>query len=277
MDKKTGQSRDLTAFQWPTIEGYSRDGSMILLNSYDVMSNGNYRLYVQHADGSPPVLIGEGAGTGFSADGKWVTAVSPLDSKRASIIPTGVGETRSLEAPKGTEYLGLALLPDGKRLLISVVGAGELPHSAIQDLESGAVSMVGPAGRYVPLVAGRLSPGPSPDGKYCILTDSKNHYWLQPLEGGEEREIPGVNPGDQLVEWHDDSNNLFVSRFLGADVEVDNLNLTTGERKLWTRFSPSDKTAIAGNTLVLITPDGEHYAYQVQRIYSILFLADGLR
>jgi hypothetical protein len=277
MDKKTGQSRDLTAFQWPTIEGYSHDGSMILLNSYDVMSNGNYRLYLQHADGSPPVLIGEGAGTGFSADGKWVTAVSPLDSKRASIIPTGVGETRALEAPKGTEYLGVALLPDGKRLLISVVGAGELPHSAIQDLESGAVTTVGPAGRYVPLFAGRLSPGPSPDGKYCILTDSKSHYWLQPLEGGEETEIQGVNPGDQLVEWHDDSNNLFVSRFLGADVEVDNLNLTTGERKLWTRFSPSDKTAIAGNTLVLITPDGEHYAYQVQRIYSILFLADGLR
>jgi len=32
VDKKTGQPRDLTAFQWPTIDGYSRDGSMILLN-----------------------------------------------------------------------------------------------------------------------------------------------------------------------------------------------------------------------------------------------------
>jgi len=173
--------------------------------------------------------------------------------------------------------LGLALLPDGKRLLISMVGAGETPHSAFQDIESSAVSPVGSAGRYVPSFAVRLSPGPSPDGKYCVLTNDKNHYWLQPLDGGDAREIKSVNPGDLMVEWHEDSNNLFVSRFLGADVESYNLNLTTGERKLWTRFSPSDKTAIAGNTWVLITPDGANYAYQVQRIYSILFLADGLR
>ncbi len=277
VDKKAGQPRDLTAFQWPNVDGISRDGSMILLNSFDIMTNANYRLYVQRTDGSVPVLVGEGAGTGFSADGKWVTAVDPVNPERASVIPTGVGETRTLQAPKGLKYLGLALLPDGKRLLISVVGPGESPHSALQDLESGAVSPVGPAGRYVPDFAGRMTPGPSPDGKYCILTDDKNHYWLQPLDGGDAREIQGVNPGDLLLEWHDDSNNVFVSRAVGTDVEIYNLNLTTGERKLWTRFSPADKTAIAGNTWVVITPDGGHYSYLVQRLYSILFLADGLR
>ena len=44
VDKKTGQPRDLTAFQWPNVDGISRDGSMILLNSFDIMTNGNYRL-----------------------------------------------------------------------------------------------------------------------------------------------------------------------------------------------------------------------------------------
>jgi len=87
VDKKTGQPRDLTAFQWPNVDGISRDGSMILLNSFDIMTNGNYRLYVQRTDGSVPVLVGEGAGTGFSADGKWVTAVDPVTSERASVIP----------------------------------------------------------------------------------------------------------------------------------------------------------------------------------------------
>lgn len=200
-----------------------------------------------------------------------------MTSERASIIPTGVGETRMLQAPKGLQYLGLAMMPDGKRLLISVVGPGESPHSAFQDIESGAVSPLGPAGRYVPGFAGRLTPGPSPDGKYCILTDDKNHYWLQPLGAGDAREIAGINPRDILLEWHDDSNTIFISRSVRADVEVFSLNLATGERKLWTRFSPADKTAIAGNTALLITPDGAHIGYQVQRIYSILFLADGLR
>jgi DNA-binding beta-propeller fold protein YncE len=250
---------------------------MILLNSFDIMTNGNYRLYVQRTDGSAPVLVGEGAGTGFSTDGKWVTAVDPVNSERASVIPTGVGETKTLQAPTGLQYLGLALLPDGKRLLISVVGPGASPHCALQDIESGAVSPVGPASRYVPVFAGRMTPGPSPDGKYCVLTEDKNHYWLQPLTGVDAREIQGINPGDLLLEWHNDSNNLFVSRAVRSDFEIYNLNLTTGERKLWTRFSPADKTAIAGNTWAVITPDGAHYGYLVQRLYSILFLAEGLR
>jgi hypothetical protein len=122
-----------------------------------------------------------------------------------------------------------------------------------------------------------MTPGPSPDGKYCVLTDDKNHYCLQSLTGVDAREIQGVNPGDLLLEWHDDSNNLFVLRAVRSDFEIYNLNLTTGERKLWTRFSPADKTAIAGNTWAVITPDGAHYSYLVQRLYSILFLADGLR
>jgi eukaryotic-like serine/threonine-protein kinase len=88
VDKKTNQPRDLTAFQWPNISGISHDGSMVLLNSFDIMTNSNYRLYVQRTDGSTPVLVGEGAGTGFSADGKWVTAIDPVNSERASVIPT---------------------------------------------------------------------------------------------------------------------------------------------------------------------------------------------
>jgi hypothetical protein len=55
------------------------------------------------------------------------------------------------------------------------------------------------------------------------------------------------------------------------------LNLTSGQRKPWTRFSPADKTAVAGYTKIRITLDGTHYAYELQRTYSTLFLADGLR
>jgi hypothetical protein len=54
------------------------------------------------------------------------------------------------------------------------------------------------------------------------------------------------------------------------------LNLTGGERKPWKRFSPADKTAVAGITKIRITSDGIHYGYELQRIYSTLFLADGL-
>ena len=63
----------------------------------------------------------------------------------------------------------------------------------------------------------------------------------------------------------------------GINIQVYNLNLATRERKLWTIFSPPDKTAAVGHTVVFITPDGTHFAYESHRIYSTLFIAKGLQ
>jgi len=276
VDPKTGRQTDLTAFQWPEVESISRDGSMLLLNSFDIATDTNYRLYIQRTDGSPPVLIGEGAGTNMSADGKWAAALDPTDQRNASVIPSGVGETHKLHAPAGQQYVAINLLPDAKQVLISTIGSGSGPQTAVQDIESGAVHPVGAAGRYLNAFVGLMYPGPSLDGRYCIQTDSEHRYWLQPLDGAAAREIHGINPGERVLEWHRDSNNVFVAKMTGSDADIYSLNLSSGERKLWTHFSPAEKTALVGKSLVVITPDGAHYAYQVQRIYSTLFLADGM-
>ncbi len=275
---KSGTQRDMTAFQWPEVEDISADGSMILLNSFDISLDANYRLFVQRTtDGSLPVQIGEGAGASLSADTKWAAAIDPTNPQNLLVIPTGVGKTRTLHAPEGRHYQGVSLLPDGKRLLVSTVGTTGNPQIALQDIETGSIHPFGPADRFTPTNVGLMFPGVSLDGKFCIVTDGKHQYWLQPLDGSAPREIHGISPGEVILQWHQDSNNVFVSRPVGSDIEVYTVNLTGGDRKLWTRFTPADKTAIAGHGSVVITPDGAHYAYMVQRVYSTLFLADGLR
>jgi hypothetical protein len=278
-DSRFSRQTDLTAFQWPLIEGISYDGSMILLNSFDISTDTNYRLYIQHIDGSPPVLIGEGAGTSISADTKWVAAIDPTDERNVSIIPTGIGETRKLHAPGGEQYLAAAFMPGAKQILMETVGSGKTPQLALQEIDTGSVHPVnGPgSGRYVPNFEGMMFPGPSLDGRYCILTDLDHRYWLQPLDGGAAREIQGIRPGERILEWHGDTDNVFVAAMTGSDVDVYTVNLTHGQRKLWTHFSPADKTALVGKVTLVMTPDGAHYAYQLQRIYSTLFLADGLK
>ena len=71
--------------------------------------------------------------------------------------------------------------------------------------------------------------------------------------------------------------HLFVARQNGTDVEISDVNAATGEQKLLTRYSPTDKTAALAVTYVAITPDGAHYAYVVPHIYSTLFVARGVR
>ena len=276
-DVKTGQQHDTTAFQWPELEAISHDGSILLMNSFDTGSDTNYRLYVQRTDGSSPVLIGEGAGTSLSYDGKWVTAITPTRTSQLQIIPTGIGETQTLHAAQGSHYLGASFFPDGKQLLIVTLAEGQQPQAAMQEIATGAIHPISPAGRFVSNNVGILRPGVSPDGKFCVLTDGSGHYWLQPLDGSNGREIPGIMPDEQFLEWHEDSARLFLIRFIGADIEIYDLNLANGQRKLWARFSPADRTALVGHSMVFITPDGARYGYLAQRIYSTLFLANGLR
>ena len=61
-DSKSGRLQDLSAFEYTVLSSISNDGSMILVNSFDIAGDTNYRLYLQRADGSSPVLVGHGAG-----------------------------------------------------------------------------------------------------------------------------------------------------------------------------------------------------------------------
>ena len=85
--------------------------------------------------------------------------------------------------------------------------------------------------------------------------------------------MPGILANERIIEWHNDSSHLFVARQNGTDVEISDVNVATGEHKLFTRYSPTDKTAALAVTYIAITPDGAHYAYVVPHIYSTLFVA----
>jgi serine/threonine protein kinase/Tol biopolymer transport system component len=276
-DTATNHLRDLTVFQWPVIEAISRDGGMMLMNSFDLTGGSNYRLYIQRADGSAPVFVGMGVGMGFSSDEKWAATIDPSHTDQFTAIPIGIGEPQKTRAPAGFHYVGTTFLPDGKRLLITIVGNEGAPRSGIQDIATGEFHPLGQPGQYVATNIGLMVPGPSPDGKDCILIDDANRRWLQPLDGSSQREIKGISPGEMVVQWHNDSSHVFVAHSIGSDTEIYDLNLANGQRKLWTKFVPPDRTAMIGHSWLLITPDGSKYGYMSQRIYSTLFLASGLK
>ena len=276
-DIATGKIRDVSSFPYQITEALSRDGRMLLLNTYITGANSDYNLYTQRTDGSSPAMIGQGAGLGLSFDGKWAVALNPLNLQQLRIIPTGVGEARTLNAPPGLKYFGATWMPDGKHVLVVAAAPGHAPATYLQEVATGTVRQVTSEGKYLVTSDQQVS-SVSPDGKYCIITDGEDHYWVQPIEGGEPREIKGLLEGDLPRDWHNDSQNIFVERPAGTDsVDIYDLNIATGQRKLWTQFSPSDKGAILSLRHPVITPDGAHALYVVQRIYSTLFVAKGIQ
>ena len=275
VDKATGQTRDVTSFPWQEASYISRDGQMVLINAYITSADTNYYLYVQRADGSAPVLIGEGAALGFSFDDKWVAALDPAKLTEIKIIPTGVGGVRTVNAPKGTQYLGATWMPDGKHLLVVAAAAGHAPATYIQDLTTGAARQITPEGTYI-VMRGDVPVGVSPDGKFCLTIDGEGRRWIQPINGGPAKQIQDLEEHVSILEWHNDSENLFIYQDTDGGGAIYNLNIPTGKRTLWTQYSPSDKAAVIALNTVAITPDGEHYVYGVPRVYSTLYMANGI-
>jgi serine/threonine protein kinase len=277
-ETQTGKVRDVSSFPFQITEAFSPDGQTLLLNTYVTGSNSDYNLYTQRTDGSAPALIGLGAGLGFSSDGKWVLAADPVNLQHLRVIPTGVGEQRTLSAPAGMEYLGAAWVPGAKQVLALFQAPGRVPATYIQDLETGTVRAIGKEGRYLWSIGEQGLGTVSPDGKTFITTDGNKHYWVQPMDGGEPNELKGLSPGDLPLEWHNGSENIFFERPIGTDTsEIYDLNLATGKSKLWSHFTPADKSAMLAMRHPIITQDGAHVLYVVQRIFSTLFVANGIQ
>ena len=277
VDIASGKVTDIGIFPFQITDGLSRDGSTVLLNAYDVGENSDYNLYVQKTDGSAPTMIGLGTGLGLSFDRKWALALSPLDLHQLRVIPIGVGEPRTLTAPAGQTYQRAAWMPDGKSVVIVTVDGQHQLSSYIQEIETGATRPITGKGKWLAGVDDR-GVGVSPDGKSCIVTDGKGNYWIQPLEGGEATEIKGLMENEQPLQWHNDSQNIFVERRISDnELEIYDFKLSSGQRKLWTKFSPPDKTAVIAVRHPIITPDGSRAVYVVQRIFSTLYLGKNIQ
>ena len=275
-DTRSGQVRDFSFFPFENIAAISRDSRMFLLNTYVTGPNSDYNLYTQTTDGSSPVLIGQGEGLGFSFDGKWALALDPVHLDHLRIIPTGVGESSTLSAPQGMNYIAGNWMPDRKQISVVASTAGQARTTYLQDVASGALHEISHQGKYA-VVIHDITMNVSPDGQYCLTTDGENHYWIQPMDGGEPTAIKSLIEGDFPLEWHNGSQNIFFERRGSLDaIDIYDLNLTNGQQKLWTHFSPTDKTAMVTMRHPLITPDGAHSLYAVQRIYSTLFVAKNI-
>jgi Tol biopolymer transport system component len=270
-----GQPHDMTSVQWQNAEAISRDGRMLLFNAFDIGGDSSYFLFIRRVGESAPVMIGEGEGLGFSYDSKWAAALDPTKLDQMRIIPIGIGEARSVQVPPPLVYQAGAWMPDGNSLLIVAAAPGHAPATYIQEIATGKLRQVSPEGKFVPS-RNAVAVGVSPDGKNCVVTDGEGHYWIQPLDGSAARELHGVGPDDYVIEWHSDSGHLFIARRAGSEGELDELDIATGQRKVFLRFSPPDKAAAIDLSFIIVTPDGAHYGYCVPRIFSTLYLAKGI-
>jgi eukaryotic-like serine/threonine-protein kinase len=268
--------RDFSWFDGSAVEDLSPDGRTLLFTEGGVGGEADNAVYVRKLDGSPPVRIGENAGSGgwcLSPDGRWAIARVLATPPKLTLIPTGTGETRTLERGSIEQYWwGAGWFPDGKRIWFNGREPGRDIRAYVQNIDGGPPRPLLPEG-----IRGRLV---SPDGKLMAAVD----------RGGPKKIVFFSAEGQPIALHHDlpadsepsvfsaDSRFLFTFGYGQMPVPVYRLDLATGKKQLWKELAPPDRTGLeSGAGPLRLTPDGRSYVYTYSRCQHDLYLVEGLK
>ncbi len=205
-----GKQHELSWLDYTYPSDLSADGKTLLFDEeggggaldYSKSSGFTYAVYIRSTDGSPAVLLGKGGAVALSPDGKWAimqtTQVQPAQFK---LLPTGAGQARDL-THDDINHNWAHWFPDGKRILLSGDEPGKGERLYVYDVASGKSRAISPEG------VNGTSFAITPDSQFVAAIGPDQRVYLYPVNGGEPRPIPGVNPSEQPITWSADGGTL---------------------------------------------------------------------
>ena len=264
------KEHDLSWLDYTYPSDISPDGKVLLFTEAGEGGGPNYSVYQRKVSEASAVRLGDGLAITVSPDGKWVIASPPSAPAQLVLLPTGPGEAKPL-THDSINHSRARWLPDGRRFLFSGKEPGHAARIYLQDLSGGKPTPISPEG-IDPLVLVL-----SPDGQQVVGVGPDEKAYFYPVAGGDPRAVPGIEPGEQPIQWSDDGKAIYFYRLGDLPAKVYRLDLSTGHKTLWKELMPSDSAGVSRIGPILITPDGKSCLYGYHRILSDLYLVEGLK
>ena len=264
----TGE-RDLTWFDSSHVDDISADGNLVLFTESGEASGAHYWIYVHNRKTGSTTRIGNGRALSLSPDGTRALAMDPADGKYLLMVPVGDGTTQRISADRFL-YQWAQFFPDGKSLLVAGGYQGQASALFRQSLSGGKPEPLRTGGAYVDSDFSTIAPdgvhlaGLTPAGKCVVIALGTDN-------------VQSCGPDRTLVpaKWAADSRHLYMNTVGAAPFRVLLADPSTGRAELVRTFSSPVAGGLQWLAKVAITPDGEHYAYSLQRMVSQLFVVDG--
>jgi hypothetical protein len=267
------QEAELVAADLSFLSDLSDDGTQVLGTDTGEGGGPNFAFYVQKTDGSAPVWLGEGDGQALSPDGRFALAVLVhAQPQQLIVVPTGAGETRTLEPGPVVRYSRAVWDPGGRRVVLSGFDGQDVERVYLQDADGGPPRAVTKDDVGLP----RLGRPVSPDGRRVVALGPDGLPALYPLAGGDPSGLPGFGEDDLPICWTPDGRELWVARYEENTPRIERVDIASGRTRPWNRLGRSAPSGLSGQFRVLVTPDGESYAYSYGRRVSDLYLTSPL-
>jgi len=268
------QERDLSWFDWSLARDLSADGRSLLLTEAGEGGGATYGVYLRKTDGSPARRLGEGSALCLSPDGRWALAKLASSPAQLVLLPTETGEPKLIERAPLTYQPWACWFADGERILFAANEEGQGTRLYVQHISGGEPQTFTPRAEGVELSSPHSI---SPDSRIVAAVGPDKFIHLYPVGGGEPQRVRGAESGDVPVRWSKDGSALFVRKRGEVPAVVYQLDLTTGKKVRWRELSLPNGLGVDEILRVLLTPDGEGYAYTYTRGLSDLYLIDKLQ
>jgi predicted Ser/Thr protein kinase len=262
------EEHDASVYANSQVQGLSADGSQILLWDGGEGPPGSALLFPTR--GGPPVRLGEGHPVGLSPDAAFfLLQTADASGARLVLAPTGPGPARTV--PSGEIRISGPFSIDGRGVGFHGAEPGRPPRSFFAQMSAGGPRAVTPEG--VLAIPGRL-----PTGDFLARSDDGT-LSLHPPAGGEARGLTWKLPSDPFLETVGviGDGRFLVVREGSVPARLDRLEIASGRRTPWKTLHPPDMTGAGHVWTILLTPDGEGYAYTHGLFLQDLFLVEGLR
>ena len=273
-----GKQRELSWLDYTYPGELSADGKTLLFDeeggggslAYSKSGGYTYGVYLRKTDGSPAVLLGEGSALALSPDGKWAITETQVSPAQLKLLPTGAGQPKNL-TNDSINHNWAHWFSDGKRILFSGNEPGRGEKLYVLELDSGKTTAISPEG-----VNGN-SFVITPDSQLVAAIGPDQHGYLYPINGGDGRQIPGFNPGEQPITWSTDGRLLYVYQPGELPAHVYRIDVHSGQRNLWRDLMPSDPAGVENIGPILLTPDTQTCVFGYHRDLADLYLVEGLK
>ena len=250
-------------FAWSTSADISADGKTLLFYQWGYEASDAFdaggEVYLRRVY-SEPVKLGPGKALALSPDGNWALALQqtkPLP--QLVLLSTSLGQPKPLPNSTIKEYHYASFFPDGRQILFTGMETRDdaVIRSFVQDINTGQVHPLTEEGTTALRV--------SPDGRRLITFQPDETFYIQGLEGGEPKAIPGLEKDDEPIQWSDDGRAVFVKGAGDFACKIYRVDLDTGKRQEWKDIDPPNKVGLVGLEVnpggILITPDGKVCIY----------------
>jgi eukaryotic-like serine/threonine-protein kinase len=269
------EEAELPAADLSFLADLSDDGTTILGTDIGNGGGPNFRFYVQSTDGSAPVWLGEGDAQSLSPDRRQVLAVlRHTKPEQLVIVPTRAGEARPLERGPVVEYRRAVWDNSGKRVVFAGVDVKGEERVYVQGASSGSPLQVSPELASLPMMGRPVSP----DGERVIVIGSEGLPAIQAFRGGAPSPLPGLGELDLPLCWTRDGRELIVARYEDAPTppRIERVEVATGRARTMPTLTRSAPSGLGSQYRILVTPDGESYAYSYQRRMDELYISSKL-